>query len=53
MAFWRRLEDRLLSLQKDRVRMARYLQVAYWISNAFLLVGVLVIALVVTGRWPF
>lgn len=53
MAFWSRLEERLLALQRDRPRMARYLQVAYWISNAFLLVGVLVIMLVVLGKWPF
>lgn len=53
MAFWRRLEDRILALQKDRARMARYLQVAYWISNVFLLFGVVVIMLVVLGKWPF
>lgn len=51
MAFWRRLEDRILALQKDRPRMARYLQVAYWTSNLFLVVGVVVMILVVTGKW--
>jgi hypothetical protein len=51
MAFWRRLEDRLIDLQKDRPRMARYMAVAYWISNAVLLLGVLVMLLVATGVW--
>lgn len=51
MGFWRRTEDHLLRLQHDRARMARYLQVAWWISNAFLGIGVVVIFLIVTGLW--
>lgn len=51
MAFWRRLEDRILVLQKDRPRLARYMAIAWWVSNGFLLVGVLVILLLATGVW--
>lgn len=49
--FWTRLEDRLLRLQADRPRAARYIQVAWWISNAFLLLGIVAIFLIYTGRW--
>lgn len=49
--FWRRVEESLLTLQADRPRAARYLRVAWWISNAFLLLGILVMFLVYTGRW--
>lgn len=52
MGFWRALEDRLLSLQQDRPRMARYMQIAWWVSNAFLVVGIVVIFLVALGKWP-
>lgn len=52
MGFWRRLEDRLLTLQADRPRMARYVQVAWWISNAFLVLGIVLIFLIATGAWP-
>ena len=48
---WSRVEDWLLALQKDRARAARYMLIAWWISNAFLLVGAIVILLVVTGAW--
>lgn len=51
MAFWRRLEDRLVALQKDRPRAARYMAVAWWISNAFLLLGFVLILLIATGVW--
>lgn len=51
MPFWRRLEDSLLALQKDRPRAARYLAIAWWISNAFLLLGFLLIILLATGVW--
>lgn len=51
MAFWRRLEDRLIEIQQDRPRMARYMAIAWWISNAFLLLGVLIILLLATGVW--
>lgn len=49
--FWTRLEDWLLALQKDRVRSARYFQIAYWISIAFVLFGAVVILLVYSGAW--
>lgn len=51
MTFWRRLEHRLLALQADRPRMVRYLQVAWWVSNAFLVVGIVAILLIATGAW--
>lgn len=51
MAFWRRLEDRLLALQKDRPRAARYMAIAWWISNGFLLLGFVIILLLATGVW--
>lgn len=51
MGFWSRLEAWLVALQADRPRMARYVQVAWWISNAFLLLGAIVIVLLASGRW--
>lgn len=51
MAFWRRLEDGILALQKDRPRLARYMAIAWWISNGFLLLGFLIIVLLATGVW--
>jgi hypothetical protein len=49
--FWTRLEDWILELQRDRVRMARYFQVAYWISVAFVALGAVLILLVYSGAW--
>lgn len=49
--FWSRIEAWLLDLQADRPRLARYIQVAYWISNAVILVGIVVAFLVLTGTW--
>ena len=51
MGFWRRLEDRLLDLQRDRPRMARYMAVAYWIANGFLVLGIVLIFVLATGVW--
>lgn len=51
MAFWQSLEERLLALQKDRPRAARYLAIAWWISNGFLLIGFVVILLMAMGVW--
>lgn len=51
MTFWRRMEDRVIALQKDRPRAARYMAIAWWVSNGFLLVGILVIVLLATGVW--
>lgn len=51
MAFWARVEAWLLALQADRARAARYVQVAWWISNAFLLVGIVVMFLIAFGVW--
>lgn len=51
MGFWSGLEGKLLALQQDRERAARYFRVAWWISSAFVLVGVLVVFLIATGVW--
>lgn len=51
MGLWRRLEDSLVALQKDRPRAARYMAIAWWISNAFLLLGVIIIILIATRTW--
>lgn len=51
MAFWARVEAWLLELQRDRARAARYFQVAYWISLAFVVVGFAVMLLVLLGKW--
>ncbi|HUR70050.1 MAG TPA: hypothetical protein VM370_12465 [Candidatus Thermoplasmatota archaeon] len=51
MAFWRRIEDRLLDLQADRPRMARYMQVAWYVANGFLVLGILIIFLLALGWW--
>lgn len=49
--FWSRVEAWLLELRADRPRLARYLQVAYWISNAVVVLGVIVAFLIHSGRW--
>lgn len=49
--FWSRLEAWLVELQADRPRAARYVQVAWWISNAMLAIGAVVILLMASGRW--
>ena len=51
MGFWSGLEGRLVALQQDRPRMARYMQIAWYVSNAFLILGVVLIFLLATGRW--
>lgn len=49
--FWSRLEAWLLALQADRPRMARYIQVAYWISNVVILLGFIFAFLIYSGVW--
>jgi hypothetical protein len=51
MSFWGRAEAWLLALQKDGERQARYLQVGYWISLAFVGIGLLVALLALAGAW--
>ncbi|MFA5861001.1 MAG: hypothetical protein WDA16_04840 [Candidatus Thermoplasmatota archaeon] len=51
MGFWARLEDRILALQADRARMARYFQVAYWVATAFMVFGIAATFLIWSGRW--
>lgn len=48
---WERLEDRLLALQRDPERAARWFQVAYWISLAFVVLGVAIVAAKTVERW--
>lgn len=50
--FWERVEAWLRALLADRRRFARYMMVAYWISTAFVLVGVGVMFAVKLGVWP-
>lgn len=52
MAFWERVEAWLIELQNDRPRMARYMLIAWWVSSAMVVLGVLVMLLVATGAWP-
>ncbi len=49
--FWPRLEHWLIELQQDRARFARYLQIAYWISTAFVLLGGVLALLIYAGWW--
>lgn len=51
MGVWRRLEDWLLELQRDRPRLAKYVTVAWWVSNLFLAIGAVIILLIVSGAW--
>lgn len=51
MASWRRLEDWLLALQADRPRMARLFHLAWWISNAMVLLGFVLAILIYSGAW--
>lgn len=48
---WSRLEDWILELQRDRVRLARYFVIAYWISLGVVLLGAVLILLSLTGWW--
>lgn len=45
------VERWMLDLQADRPRLARYLTIAWWVSNAFLLVGVVMAFLIYAGVW--
>lgn len=49
--FWTRVEAGLQRLVSDRVRMARWLRVGWWVSTAVTLVGVAVIFAVALGVW--
>lgn len=50
MAFWERVEERLVAFRADRARMARAMLVAYWISTAVVVLGAVIILLTLTGR---
>lgn len=50
--FWERLEAWLQAFVADRARMARFMVVAWWISTAFIVIGVGVIFAVKLGVWP-
>lgn len=49
--FWERVEAWLQALMKDRARLARYMAVAWWLSTAFVALGVFVIFAVKLGWW--
>ena len=51
MAFWERVERRLLALQADPARMARYFQVAYYVSTGVVVLGVVLALLIYSGVW--
>lgn len=51
--FWERVEARLQDLVRDRARMARYMAVAWWVSTAFVVLGVGVMFAVKLGWWPY
>lgn len=48
---WDRVEERLQALVRDRARLARLMQIAYWISMGVVLFGAVVAVLVYSGRW--
>lgn len=52
MAFWERLEARLQALTQDRARLARWFQVAYYVSTAVVVLGVILGLLYYAGVWP-
>jgi hypothetical protein len=49
--FWARVEAWLQALMKDRARLARYMALAWWLSTAFVVLGVVVIFAVKLGWW--
>lgn len=49
--FWTRLEEWLLDLQRDRLRLARYMQWAYWISLLFVVLGFAIILYSYAEAW--
>lgn len=51
MGVFERLEAWLLALQRDRERSARYFRIAWWVSNLVIVLGVVCIFLIYSGRW--
>ena len=49
--FWARVEAWLQALMADRARLARYMMYAYWLSTAFVVVGIAVMIAVSLGAW--
>ena len=51
MGFWDRLQDRLQAVVSDPARMARYYQLAYYVSTAVVVLGVALALLIYSGAW--
>lgn len=51
MASWDQVERRLQALVSDPARMARWFQVAYYVSTGVVVLGVVVALLVYAGVW--
>jgi hypothetical protein len=51
VAFWDRVERGVRNLQADPARMARYFQVAYYISTGTVVLGVVLALLIYSGVW--
>ncbi|MHB8584228.1 MAG: hypothetical protein ACYDDF_00110 [Thermoplasmatota archaeon] len=49
--FWSRLESWIRGIQADRTRAARVMMIAYWLSVAFVALGVVIIFLAILGVW--
>lgn len=51
MGFWDRVQDRLQAVVSDRARVARYFQLAYYVSTAVVVLGVVLALLIYAGVW--
>lgn len=51
MAFWDRVQDRLQAVVSDPARMARYFQIAYYVSTGVVVLGVILALLIYSGVW--
>lgn len=51
MGFWDRLQDRLQAIVSDSARMARYFQIAYYVSTGVVVLGVVLALLIYSGKW--
>lgn len=51
MGFWDRVQDRLQAVVSDRARMARYFQLAYYVSTGVVVLGVVLALLIYAGVW--
>ena len=51
MGFWDRVQDRLQAVVSDRASMARDYQLAYYVSTAVVILGVVLALLIYSGVW--